>query len=207
MEIPMTELVEEQTAYKYPHVVKAALDQEVSTESGAWRLADALFEDVGELRGSPGLSGVNTGLHARIEEAYLEAKRAGAHELQPRTLIRHYSTARAWPPETRISQASFSAHRELRGLPHRQSVLARLADRSSDGWVSARDAQRWKSDRKPRPEVVPFLDQVERAVRGALKRKVHDWSRLSDGDRDAIARMLNEIRSEVLAGEFGRGRS
>ena len=48
MESPLTELAEQHTAsFKYPHVVEAALDAWVATESGNWRLSDALDEDIG----------------------------------------------------------------------------------------------------------------------------------------------------------------
>ena len=213
----MTELAEQHTAsFKYPHVVEAALDAWVATESGNWRLSDALVEDIGIEYHRPEQYVLDrkdvsapSGLFAKIEEAYLEAKRAGAKEIKAKSLSTQYHTAAAWPPATRVSQASYEAHKALNTREfdgRREQLLLRLVERSSDGWVSGKNAQRWKSDRKGSPPVAPFLEQVENVVRGALKRKIPtaQWHRLSEDDRAAIGKMLRQIAYEVENSEFGR---
>jgi hypothetical protein len=190
-------------AYKYPHVVEAVLDQFSDRESKAWRVGDALLEDIGEpVAVATGSPFANTGLWAELEEAYLEAKNAGARELHPRTLSHSYHTARLWPPETRIPIASFEAHKELNGREDRHRRLATLAAESQDGWVSRDEVRLWKQGLEP-PKLVPFLEQVEGAVRTALKRKVI-WTHLGDDDRRHIVRMLKTIAEEVAAEEFGQ---
>jgi hypothetical protein len=192
----MSEL-QEQT-YKYPHVVKAAMDSEVATESGAWRLADALYEDITEVMGVAAATpstGVNTGLFTVLEEARLEAKRAGVHDLAFNTCRNYFQTARAWPPETRVSQASFTAHERIKSRPDRQQRLNELVRQSSRGWVGDKEVRLWKQGLKP-TEVVPFLDQIEKRVRNALRPRVV-WNRLGDDDRVAIAQMLRKFAFEI----------
>ena len=194
------------TTLKYPHVVAAAVDDWVNTESGSWRLADALVEDIGEdHRAARDDPHTKTGLFAKLEEAYWEARDAGAKDLKSKTLARKYTTGAAWPAETRVSGASYAAHealspREFDG--RREKALRRLVERSSDGWVGRDQVRLWKQHRKP-TEVVPFLDQVERGLRSVLVRKGKPWNRLGQGDREAISKILHQLGNEVLEDDFG----
>ena len=64
---------------KYPHVVAAAVDGWVNNESGSWRLADALVEDIGKLPHVRDVTAPNWPF-AKLEEAYWEARDAGAKD-------------------------------------------------------------------------------------------------------------------------------
>jgi hypothetical protein len=115
-----------------------------------------------------------------------------------------YTTAKAWPADTRVDRATYWAHHELRGRDYdnrRGRILQRLVRETKAVRVGPKAVRTWKADQRP-GVVTPFLEQIEAAVRQTLKRKGSPWDRVAENDRDAISRILRDIAGEVARGEF-----
>lgn len=198
----------------------AALDRVIATarrmqeheEIDRWEFSDDVAEAVVSrvetvLTLARGNRHQDSGLNTALEEVRLAIKRAGVEEVASIDTVRGaYHTARAWPATERVAGANYWAHYELRAREYdgrRQTILRRLVERSTTGHVGTPDVRLWKSSRKP-AEMVPWLVQIDKGLRGVLNRKVVSWSRLSEDDRRAIVKMLQQIANEVSAEEFGR---
>jgi hypothetical protein len=101
------------TSAEYPHTLAAVTAMQAGADQ--WVLADALLKEVGV--GEPRVK-----FHA-VNEALV---RAGLKAKHVDSLRFARDTAAAWPPHTRITGVSFTAHRELRFFEDREAILAAL---------------------------------------------------------------------------------
>lgn len=188
-------------------VIADAKKMEEHEEVDRWQFSDDVCEAVDAIAGAQNgfelvASGQRApGFYRAIDEVNSAVRKAGVISVGRESIVGAYKTAQVWPPETRVKNATYWAHYELRGKEYdrvREKALKRLADRQER--VGPRDVRLWKSSRKT-TIVTPFLTQVENRLRGALKRGVV-WSHIADGDRDAIVQILRTLADEVDSGAF-----
>lgn len=190
-------------------VVADAKKMEEHEEVDRWQFSDDVQEAVDDIARPETVSGLargnrhqDSGFYRAIDEVNSHIKKAGVLVIGRDSIVGAYKTAQAWPPDTRVENATYWAHYELRAKEYdrnRQTALRKLATR---GKVGPKDVRLWKSSRKP-TVVTPFLTQVENRVRLALKRGVV-WNQLGEGDRQEIVRVLYAIAGEVERGTFGK---
>lgn len=206
----MTELAVVSTG-ALERVVATARRMEQHEEVDRWDFADDVHEAINDERGPETVSGPRqgnqhsmSGFYRAVDKVNDSLRKAQVTSVGRSSIVGAYATAEAWPEEDRVEGANYWAHYELRGRDYtnRKQVLERLVEKT-DGPVGTPRVRLWKSDQK-HEKTVPFLDQVERGVRGFLKRKGNPWDRVADDDRQQIARMLRAVAAEIAAGEFGR---
>jgi hypothetical protein len=191
-------------------VVADAKKMEEHEEVDRWQFSDDVLEAVEDISRPETVSGLHkgnrhedSGFYQAIDEVNGHIKKAGVISVGRDSIVGAYKTAQAWPQDTRVENATYWAHYELRGKEYEQSrqrALRRLV--AGQGRVGPKDVRLWKSSRKP-TVVTPFLTQIENRVRAALKRGVV-WNQLADGDRAEIVRILYALAGEVERETFGR---
>jgi hypothetical protein len=186
------------TAFRTVEVVRRA-------EADRWDIVQAVQADIdaefpahaGD--SSPGPKGPEYhDLCSRIADA---AREEGADSWKTQTVSNLYRVAVAWPPEDRVQGATYGAHERLFAREDRVQRLTRLVERSSDGHINRNDVDLWLSTLRP-SNVRGFLDGMEHAVRSVLRNKGKPWSKVEQGDRDAIATFLEDIAEEIREGRF-----
>jgi hypothetical protein len=199
-------------------VVAAAKKMEEHEEIDRWEFADDVREavdglakgqngfDLSDRKAGPGRGKEGSGFYAAIDEVNSALYKAGVISVGRQSIVGAYTTAKSWPVDARVEGATYWAHHELRGREfdgRRNRVLLRLVQQNTTGRVGPKEVRLWKSSQRSNV-VRPFLEQIESAVRGVLLRKGNPWDRVSDDDRDWIARMLREVAGEIVREEFGR---
>lgn len=219
VEEAVSPMVDEPLAgFALDRVVEAAKRMEQHEEVDRWEFADDVRDAVDEqaigqngfdrsARDRAGRGSADTGFNVAIDRVNSRLYDEGIISVGRQSIVGAYTTAKAWSPEDRVEGATYWAHHELRGRDYdgrRSKVLRRLVAQNQRGRVGPKEVRLWKSSQRTEP-MTPFLDQVEKAVRGALLRKGAPWNTMAEGDRDAIARMMRDIGGEVARGEFGIG--
>jgi hypothetical protein len=183
------------------------LRREDSTE---WEKCDAVAEavdDQAEREGrrrpgdvDPDPSG-RTGLSRLVEKVWGELFDADIPE-QPaiKTVSRWYAMAEAWPAETRVTGASYAAHRLLAPAKyrHRQGTLSKLVDKSGKRRVSEADVRNWiaeQNKQKPDPWQVRFERRVFAPLNSRLAGPVteSDWRSARDSYQLALGRIDEKL--------------
>jgi hypothetical protein len=173
-------------------------------EADSWALADAIYEDVADLAPvDRSMGSENTGLYGAVREV-TDALEAAGLDFKETYVRQLWHTRKAWPPEERVPQASFTAHYLLRAQTYdgkRKQRLERLLKQSKSGHVTAHAVKVWISESKPR-HTWTFLQLVEKRIRGSVKGAAAPWHLVAEEDRQAIATILHRVGNEVADGTF-----
>lgn len=173
-------------------------------ESGSWQKVDAAREAIEEDWTPPAHAGgsANTGLSARIAEVWEEITDNNLPEpLEIKTIRGWYTTARAWPLETRVKGASFRAHTELTGSQwkHRQGILNKLVGRKQKGIVNGDDVRRWKQEKEGGSPVVPWEERFYKRLDSTVHSQSfglstpEEWRKAISLVRTLLGDMQNEL--------------
>lgn len=182
-------------------------------ESKAWQKADATLDAVNdgwEGRTSPTLSGVNSGLQARIVEVWEELVDADLPE-QPAisTVSKWYGVAKAWPPETRVKGASYMAHYVLMGdkWKNRQAKLSKIVAqvrkrRGPDAYASRMDVELWKQAQEGAVKSKPWEDKFWGRLDSLVHSRVGPKSKAEWNTAIGLVEtLLNDMRTEAQDAE------
>lgn len=180
-----------------------------------WAAGDYLVERFPEAKYPATNTKAGAGLLRDLDHLSADLDRLG-HRLSTSTLRGYRSTALAWPSGRRLPEATFEAHRKVRG-EDRQEVLAGYVERAKrEGALKLterrvatyREAQRPRRARAAEAKTLgeDLADAVERSCRSRLRSAAgvivdrEDWwatDRLTDADRAALAKRLADLAQRI----------
>lgn len=207
----MTDVLDATTALD--RVVAAARQMEAHEDVDRWEFSSDVAEAVDAVMAGVqnrfelvGRGQRHPGFNEALDKVNGEITKAGVLSVGRQSIVGAYTTAKAWPQESRVEGATYWAHYELRAKDYdqrRNSILSGLVRKSRDGRIGPKDVRLWRSNLR-QPDMTPRDEKLEKGLRSALRRWAtpQAFRQLHQDEQAAAVKILRRLAGEIELGEF-----